>query len=276
MIILTQKEAQSILKGEKRGSAFVSLDLGKTKTEVKIENGEVFLEETKVSLKELNKAKEHTCYTVENGELKSIELFSPETNLYYKLWFEKDWPTVMLSSVPMHRWKNTTPKNHALSIVNEIHPVKGRVLDTCCGLGYTATIAAKNGAESVDTFERDENVLAIAKYNPWSSELFLGARIKIHPEDVLDGIKKFSDKTFDRIIHDPPTPSFSPELYEAKFYENLFRVLKNRGILYHYCPAPGKTKGKEFWVGVKRKLEEAGFSNVSYHERSSGIRALKK
>jgi len=276
MIVITQKEAQILLKSENRESALVSLDLGRTREEVKIKGGAAIFRGGGILLKALGKVKGNTCYVVEEGQLKAIELFSEETNLYYKLWFEKDWPTIMLSSIPMHRWKNITPKENALSMVNEIHPVKGRVLDTCCGLGYTSILAAKGGAEQVDTFERDENVLAIAGYNPWSSELFSGKKIVLHREDVFEGIKNFEKNTFDRIIHDPPTPSLSPKLYSPDFYENLFKALKSRGILYHYCPSPGKTKGKEFWISIKRKLEEAGFFNVTYHEKSSGIRALKK
>jgi predicted methyltransferase len=57
-------------------------------------------------------------------------------------------------------------------------------------------------------------------------------------EDILEGIKQFSDNFFDEIIHDPPTFKYSPDIYSKQFYEELFRVLKKGGKLYHYSPLP--------------------------------------
>lgn len=269
MIVLTKNEAEGILAGK----TAVSLDLGITKSKIKVENSYVFFGSQKVSLAQIKKVKENFCYIVEDNELKKVAIFYDKTNRYYKLTPTKDWPTFMISSVPMHRYIHFSPKEDTETKIKEIHPVKGIVLDTCCGLGYTAIMSSKNA--EVHTFERDKAVLTIARINPYSKELFSSNKITLHEEDVFEGIKKFEDSYFDRIIHDPPTFKISPELYSKAFYAELYRVLKKDGIMYHYAPMPGKTKGNDFSKKIVRLLKEAGFRNVEYHAKSSGIRAIK-
>ncbi len=203
-----------------------------------------------------------------------IAIFSNETNYYYKFVNTKDWPTIKISGTPMHRYTKLSPKEDTISKINEIKPVKGKVLDTCCGLGYTAIMAAKD-AEVVYTFEWDDNMIYMCEQNPFSKELFKAKNIKLVREDVADGIKKFQNDFFDRIVHDPPTFKMSPELYSSRFYAELYRVLKRGGKLYHYLPAPQKTKGKNFYINAVKRLKEAGFKNVEYHPESSGAVAVK-
>ena len=90
------------------------------------------------------------------------------------------------------------------------------------------------------------------------------------------GIKKLENNYFDGVLHDPPTVSFAPELYSQEFYAELLRVMKPGAKLYHYCPNPGKTKGKEFFPAAIKRLENAGFVNAKYRPASSGIVAQKK
>jgi len=274
-IILTAEGAAKLLKAQKLGhtKTLASLDLGKTTELVLVGKDEFVFRGETVSAKELERLKENTCYVLEGG-FKSIDFFGEDTNLYYKLKPTKDWPTLTLSSVPMHRFKRVSPKEDSKTKLDEITLIKGTVLDTCCGLGYTA-IGATASAEEVITFEKDSNVLRIAEYNPYSEELFANKKIKLRQESVADGIKKLKSNYFDRIIHDPPTVSFAPELYEEAFYEELFRVAKKGAILYHYCPNPGKTKGGLFWPTIQKRLEKTGFKNCKYGEKSSGIRCLK-
>ncbi|MBT7902729.1 methyltransferase [Candidatus Woesearchaeota archaeon] len=272
--IITKKEADMIriTLGE---SVEISLDLGKTKTKVTIKDEHAHILGEKIPISAFSKVKPETCYLVMEGELKKLALFSDETNFYYKLVPSRDWPTVTLSSTPMHRHCSVTPKNDTISKMNEIEPIKGNILDTCCGLGYTAIMEAKQ-ADSVNVFERDENVLEIAKLNPYSQELFTNPKIKLHIDSVFDGIKEFKKDFFDIIVHDPPTFKYSAELYSRQFYSELFRVLKKGGILYHYAPWPKKTHKVEFYRGIILKLEENGFSDVKYSEKSSGVVARKE
>ncbi len=259
-------------------SFLMSLDLGLTKELIEIKTQEfVIIRNNKIFFEEFNKIKENTFYAIINNKLFAIELFSNETNLYYKLKPTNDWPSLMLSSVPMHRFKSSTPKISAELMVKEISPINGIVLDCCAGLGYTSVIEANQpNCKEVISFEKDNNVLEIASYNPYSNDFFLNKKIKLYKESVFEGIKKFENNYFDRILHDPPTVSFAKELYSIHFYKELYRVLKKEGLLYHYCPNPKKTKGNEFFKIVEKLLKQAGFINVKYNPNSSGIRATKK
>ena len=271
--ILTKREASLILHyGDKELE--VSLDLGISKTKISIKDGYVFIQEHKVPLAAFEKIKDDACYFIEDNEIRKVYLFSDETNFYYKLFPTSDWPTITLSSTPMHRHTQLSPKEDTELKIKEISPVVGNVLDTCCGLGYTAIMASWK-SEKVVTFERDENVLTVARYNPYSAELFSSKKIEIKQADIANGIKKFKANFFDRIIHDPPTVRYSPMLYTLEFYKELYRVLKKNGILYHYAPNPHKTKGQILYPTLIAMLKKCGFNNVEYHEASSGIRAVK-
>ncbi len=278
-LLLTRNEAEKIIKAQKLGQSFVlaSFDLGHTTQKAEIEGSKISVGGVYFGVDALLKLKDDACYVLDEDVFRKIEFFGEDTNLFYKLKPTRDWPTLMLSSVPMHRFKHFSPKEDTLSKIKEIAPLKGVILDTCCGLGYTATQAAKtNGVERVIVFERDANVVRICEYNPFSSELFSNKKIELRQESVFDGIKTLSAAFFDRVIHDPPTVSFAPELYSDEFYSELYRVMKKKSVLYHYCPNPGKTKGAEFWRSVEKLLLRNGFVNVKYNSKSSGIRAVKK
>ena len=278
--ILTIFEAKKIIKAQKLGHSGceVSLNLGKSIQKVFFDENWVVLNGEKVSFENFKKLKEDTCYVAEDNELKSVDFFGEDTNIFYKLVPTKDWPTVMLSSVPMHRFKTISPKTSAQLMVDSVSPLVGRVLDTCCGLGYTAITAAKysSAVESVVVFEKDSNVLRIVEYNPYSEELFSNKKIKLKNADVFDEIKKLPSDYFDRIVHDPPTVSFAKELYSDEFYKEVFRVAKIGAIIYHYCPNPGKTKGTEFWRSIEKMLLRNGFSNCKYNPKASGISCVKQ
>lgn len=272
-IVITKSEAEKILM-EKGSEILISLDLGISQLKVQVINGIADVMGQKIPLKEFESLKDNACYAVEDNKLKRVAFFSEETNLFYKLLPTKDWPTITLSSTPMHRFTFVSPKKDTGSKIKEINPIKGNVLDTCCGLGYTAIMASKD-ADEVLTFEKDSNMLRIAEYNPYSQQLFSSKKIKIFQKNIFTEIKKFKSGFFSRIIHDPPTFKYSPELYSAEFHAELFRVLKKGGILYHYCPSPQITKGRLLYPRITRQLKEAGFRSIEYHGGSSGIRAVK-
>lgn len=271
--IITKSEAEKILKAE-GNEAQLSLDLGISISGVSISGGIADIKGQRIPVKDFKSVREKACYAVEDSRLKRVAFFSEETNLFYKLLPAKDWPTITLSSTPMHRFTFVSPKKDTESKIREITPVRGKVLDTCCGLGYTAIMASKD-ADSVFTFEKDPNVLRIAEYNPHSRQLFACKKIRLFQKDIFSEIKKFKDGFFSRVIHDPPTFKYSPELYSAGFHAGLFRVLNEGGILYHYCPSPQITKGRMLYPRIARQLKEAGFHHVDYHSSSSGIRGVK-
>jgi len=182
---------------------------------------------------------------------------------------------MMFSSTPMHRYSKVSPKEDTLAKINDVSPIKGTVLDTCCGLGYTAICAADH-AKEVHTFERDENVIYLEAINPYSRRLFTDKRIIHHHANIYDEIWPMKDETFDIIIHDPPTPKYSSLLYSRNFYEELLRVMKKGATLYHYAPWPHKTRGEDIPKTISKNLEAVGFVIIGYKASSSGIIAKKR
>lgn len=269
--IISKKEAEKILGS--KGNIEISLDAGISLAKVFVGKEYAEISNQKIPLQEFKKIKENSYYFIESNDLKKLAFFSKESNFYYKLMPTGDWPTLTLSSTPMHRWVLVSPKEDTISKIKEISHVKGRVLDTCCGLGYTAIISAKY-ADEVYTYERDEYVLHIAKFNPYSQELFNNKKIRLFKGDVHKIIYKLEGNFFDRVIHDPPTFKYAPELYSVDFYKQLYRVMKKGSILYHYAPWPHR-KGKPLYPRIMANLKEAGFKAVRYSKESSGVAAQK-
>jgi predicted methyltransferase len=150
-----------------------------------------------------------------------------------------------------------------------------RVLDVCTGLGYSAIALARAGAR-VTTIEVDEEVLALAKTNSFSAELFANPKIEIIEGDANEEIKKFRNAEFNCVLHDPPRFSFAGELYSRAFYGELARVLKPRGRLFHYTGTTNERTGKSFLKGVKQRLEAAGFARVEWREEALAFTAEKR
>ena len=277
-MIITSAQALQLLEANKKGlkEAEISLDLSKTLSKVKIQNITfIFPDNQKLEESQLKKPlkDDASCFLVRDNSLVKIQLFSNETNKFYKLVPTKDAPTIEISGIRMHVTKEMSPIEDTNKKIASIAPIKGFVLDTCMGLGYTAISASKQ-AEFVMTCERDGNVIEIAKYNPWSKELFNNKKISILKTDVFEEIKIFKSSMFDAIIHDPPRLSLASELYSLDFYRQLSRVLKNKGKLYHYTGSPGSKNRKVNLAGnVSKRLGRAGFKNIE--KVHYGLRATK-
>ncbi|HLD58088.1 MAG TPA: RsmD family RNA methyltransferase [archaeon] len=204
-----------------------------------------------------------------------VSFFSENTNKFYRLVETRDLPFLEISGIRMHCTGESVRKStHAM--VSQLFPLKGKVLDTCAGLGYTAIeIASHAEVEKVFSFEIDSNVLEIARQNQFSKELFENKKIFLENADVFLAVKKFPENFFDRILHDPPRFALAGELYGRPFYKELFRVLKYGGILFHYTGNPGQKSGRDFKGGVIKRLQEAGFSGMERIPEAQGIRAKK-
>ncbi|MBI2652772.1 methyltransferase [Candidatus Woesearchaeota archaeon] len=266
-MIISQYQASQLLDAKKKGLKFIdtSLDLNLSATKIKIEgNYFIFPDNQKIEELQLKKViKGNTsCFLVENNSFIKIQLFSEQTDKFYKLVPTQDAPTLEISGIRMHVTKEMTPMEDTKNKIESIAPVKGIVLDTCMGLGYTAILASKT-ADSVMTFEKDENVIEIAKFNPWSKELFDNKKINILNSSIFNQIKVFKNNMFDVIIHDPPRLSLATELYSLDFYKQIFRVLKKGGKLYHYTGSPGSRFRKiDLAKNVGKRLRLAGFKEI--------------
>ncbi|MDJ0270398.1 MAG: methyltransferase [Aigarchaeota archaeon] len=182
-------------------------------------------------------------------------------------------PTVEIDGVHMHRVRDMFPEEDARRKVELMGRLRCRnVLDICTGLGYTAIWAKRLGACSVKTIEKDENILELARYNPWSRELFTGG-IEIIKGDAV-GVVEELDERFDAILNDPPTIKIAGELYSRQFYQRLYELLKRGGILIHYVGEPGVRSGKRIYVGVLERLRSVGFS-ASLDHSTRCVKAVK-
>lgn len=178
----------------------------------------------------------------------------------------------------MHRLVDTNPKDDTAAKINAITSALfpgARVLDTCCGLGYTACLAAERvgAAGSVTTVEYDQASLEMCCYNPHSKGLFDGSLpIRVLQGDACEIIKTFEDNSFNAICHDPPARALTrTDVFSLSFYKELRRVLKPSGTLFHYI---GDVKSKEsgrLYKGVIDRLHDAGFANVKRYDAAFGL-----
>ncbi len=201
-----------------------------------------------------------------------IKFYSEKTRKFYRLVKTESWPYLEISGIRMNRADSVDPKTDAMLKIKSLGNIYGIILDSCTGLGYTAILAARNRrVKKVITIEKDENVIAIARQNPYSRELFENEKIERIIGDVYYEIRKFKDEHFNFIIHDPPRISIAPELYSLEFYTQLFRVLKVNGRVLHYVGRPGIRQGKRYLKGIIRRLRLAGFSRIKKDEASLSL-----
>ena len=209
-------------------------------------------------------------------KIMEIKFFDEKTKKFYKLVLTETWPTLEISGIHMHRIKDVDPKTDTELKIKSLGKIYGKVLDVCTGLGYTAILTArKKSVEKVITIEKDENMIKIARQNEFSRELFENPKIELIIGDALEVVRNFERETFNFIIHDPPRFSLAPELYSQDFYNQLYRVLKRKGRIFHYIGEPGKFSGKNFVQGITRRLLLAGFKKIVKVKEAKGLVAYK-
>ncbi|MCP4537850.1 MAG: methyltransferase [Chloroflexi bacterium] len=268
-----------MLEARRAGTAdaAVSLDLGLTVTEVVLGGQGVCFPDGQVVTWEDVEAigqSERGCFVIEDGVPHKIQFFSEAMNQLYSLMPTESAPTMLISGIPMHRVKGTDPRRDTLQKIKAIAPVRGVVLDTATGLGYTAIKAAKT-AERVVTVEIEPCALEVARLNPWSRALFGDPTITQIVGDIFDEIESFEDQAFTCIIHDPPAFNLAGDLYSGMFYRQLFRVLRRGARLFHYIGNLESKSGRTVSRGAARRLQEAGFSRVVRRPQAFGLLAYK-
>ena len=214
------------------------------------------------------------CFVVEGGSIERVQLYSEWTGRPCSLIATHGAPTVVLAGFPMHRVKGIDPYRDTLLKMRTLAPVRGPVLDTTTGLGYTAIEAART-ADRVVTIELDPAVLAVARLNPWSRPLFADDTIERVVGDATEVVPTLADASFARIVHDPPSFSLAGELYSRAFYAHLRRVLRPGGRLFHYTGDPESGLGRRITTGVKRRLLDAGFERVVERPQAFGLVAYR-
>ncbi|WP_027714004.1 methyltransferase domain-containing protein [Desulfuromonas sp. TF] len=230
--------------------------------------------ENRLSREELRRieGKENRIFHLEDGRLEVLEA---RGDGYYKLVPTDQAPLLEISGVKMHISKGVNPFESAGQMAAQVVKKGDRVLDTCSGLGYAASAALNLGAREVVSVERSATVMELRKKNPWSQRIF-GAGIQLVHADIDDYIRELADESFDSIIHDPPRFSLAGELYGERFYREIYRVLRRRGVLFHYTGNPHLLKrGTSFTDHAAQRLREAGFTKVVKIVELMGVTAYK-
>ncbi len=269
--VISNLDVEAVLKGDNK----LILDLGRGKETTIVKDDDVmFIDDVELDINTLETmTRWQGVYGVTNdGDVFKLEI---RYGGYYKLVQERRYeaPTIEINGIRMHRTKWTDPWTDAGVKVAKAGVREGdNVLDVCTGLGYTALRAMKTGAH-VTTIEIDENVIELARINPWSDGL---EDADIIMGNAVDVVPTFDDESFDVVIHDPPRLARAGELYSTEFYSELLRVLKPGGTLVHYVGSPGaRYRGKDVPAGVAKRLTRVGFE-VEEVDRKWGLVKARK
>jgi len=245
-----------------------SLDLDRSRTTVEVDAGGWTWQGRRYPY--LESCKDRTIYHW-NGE--SFEPVQRYAASLIKL-VPTEWgpPTFEIDGIKMLPTARVSPYEDAGRKVALIEPQGKAILDTCGGLGYFAAWCMKGKAKSVLSFEKNHDVLWLRKLNPWSPEV-RGALTLIEG-DITQHIAGLPAASFDAILHDPPRFGIAGELYAQAFYDQLARVLKRKGRLFHYTGSPNKlTSGRDVPAEVMKRLKRAGFAAEL---NGDGVLAVKK
>lgn len=184
-------------------------------------------------------------------------------------------PTFEIDGIKMLPSAQVSPYADAERKVGLIQPRGKVILDTCGGLGYFAAWCLRGGARRIDSYEKNPDVIWLRTLNPWSPECAglqeggsqgAGARddasaLTLRNADIAEQIATLPDASYDAALHDPPRFGIAGELYSQAFYGHLARVLKPKGLLFHYTGTPNKlTSRRDVPNEVATRLQRAGFS----------------
>lgn len=274
MIVLSAYQARPLLAAlaEGRSEALSSPDLGRSEVVVRLgPQGADFVTEV-VGVAELERIARapRKAFAMRGGAAEPIQTFSETTGWPRSLRPTRTAPTALVSGFPMHRIEGTDPVRDTLSKLDAIGRIRGRVLDTATGLGYTAIEAARTAAR-VLTVELDPAAIELARLNPWSRELFEFENIEVRLADVAELAPELPSAHFEAVLHDPPTLALAGDLYAEAFYRELRRVLRRGGRLFHYVGDPASAASGRLYPGVRRRLAAAGFKRVEVCAEAFGL-----
>lgn len=172
-------------------------------------------------------------------------------------------PTFEIDGIKMLPTSKESPLDDARRKVALVQPSGKVVLDTCGGMGYFATCCLDAGAARIISFEKNPDVMWLRTINPWSPDpdaASSGGRLDFSNADVSEAIRALPDASVDAVLHDPPRFGIAGELYAQSFYDQIARVLRRGGRLFHYTGSPNKlTSGRDVPREVAKRLEKSGF-----------------
>jgi predicted methyltransferase len=218
-----------------------------------------------------HKLKDRTIYYWDGDEFAPVSRYAG--SLIKLVPTEWGAPTFEIDGIKMLPTSKESPFEDARRKVALIEPRSKVVLDTCGGLGYFAACCLEAGVARILSFEKNTDVLWLRTLNPWSPDPdeagndqvdpdapASGGRLQLTHADVSQAITQLADASVDALLHDPPRFGIAGELYSQAFYDQLARVLRRGGRLFHYTGSPNKlTSGRDVPREVEKRLEKAGF-----------------
>jgi predicted methyltransferase len=245
-----------------------SLDLDRSTTTVDVDAGGWRWQGRRYPF--LESCKDRTIYHWTGGAFEPVQRYT--TSLIKLVPTQWGPPTFEIDGIKMLPTAHVSPYEDAERKVGLIQPRGKTILDTCGGLGYFAAWCLQGGARQIHSFEKNADVIWLRSLNPWSPNVD-GALTLTHG-DIVQEIVKLPDGSFDAILHDPPRFGIAGELYSQNFYDQLARVLKRKGRLFHYTGTPNKlTSGRDVPAEVVKRLRRAGFTAEL---NGDGMLAVKK
>ena len=259
--LLTRETAKALLDARTRAAPHWrgSLDLGRTLDEVALIDGAWEWRGTRYPYPDT--LKDRTIYWFDGADWSPASRYAGSLiKLVPTAWGA---PTFEIDGIKMLPTSKESPLDDARRKVALVQPRGKTVLDTCGGLGYFAACCLQAGVARIQSYEKNENVLWLRTLNPWSPDpdaAESGGRLQLAHADVSQAIAALPDASFDALLHDPPRFGIAGELYSQAFYDQLARVLRRGGSLFHYTGTPNKlTSGRDVPREVAKRLEKAGF-----------------
>jgi hypothetical protein len=219
----------------------------------------------------LDRCKDRTIYHWSDGAFEPVARF---THSLIKL-VPTEWgpPTFEIDGIKMLPTAQVSPYADAERKVALIQPRGKVVLDTCGGLGYFAAWCLQGGAAQVLSWEKNADVIWLRSLNPWSPAT--GNGLTLQHGDIAEQVATLGSASVDAILHDPPRFGIAGELYSQAFYDQLARVLKRKGRLFHYTGTPNRlTSGRDVPNEVAQRLRRAGFDVTPNGDGLLAVRRL--
>jgi uncharacterized protein len=256
--LLTLQEHAALLRAAATGTACLecSLDLGRTRTTVEVLGPRDWIwKGARYGLPD--PCRDRTIYHWVEGEFRPVARFGAGLiKLVPTQWGP---PTFEIDGIKMVPTAHLCPYQDAKNKVGLVRPRGRVVLDTCGGLGYFASCCLESGAARVLSYEKNPDVIWLRGLNPWSPSA--SAALTLTQGDIAREIVELPSESVDAILHDPPRFGIAGELYSQAFYDQLSRVIRRRGRLFHYTGTPNKlTSGRDVPNEVANRLSRAGFA----------------
>ncbi len=268
--LLTAKVCKAMQAGlQKRVATLAcSLDLERSTTEVQLQDDAWTWQGRRYPYPE--RCKDRTVYYWAGDDFAPVARYS--TSLIKLVPTPWGPPTFEIDGVKMLPTAQVSPYADAERKVGLIEPAGKIVLDTCGGLGYFAACCLEANARQVMSFEKNPDVIWLRSLNPWSPKA--GGAFSLRLGDVAQEIVSLAGESVDAILHDPPRFGIAGELYSQALYDQLARVLKRKGRLFHYTGTPNKlTSGRDVPGEVAKRLQQAGFTTERVGD---GVLAVKR